>query len=79
MAKHPVPKYKTSKGRSAKRYHSFTHKTQVKLQGIVHLVDCPHCKEKKLNHHVCLNCGYYGDKKILDMEKKIDKITKIKA
>lgn len=79
MAKHPVPKYKKSKPRSKRRYHSFTRKTQVKLQGVVNLVTCTHCNETKLNHHVCLNCGYYGEKKILDMDKKIDKITKVKA
>lgn len=77
--KHPVPKYKTSKGRSGKRYHSFTYHTQVKLQGIVNLNDCPNCKEKKLNHFACANCGYYNEKKIIDMGKKIDKITKVKA
>lgn len=77
--KHPVPKYKKSKSRSAKRYHSFTRLTQVRLEGIVNLVNCSHCKEKRMNHHVCLNCGYYGEKKILNMDKKIDKITKVKA
>lgn len=77
--KHPVPKYKKSKPRSAQRYHSFTHKTQVRLEGMVNLVDCHHCRVKKLNHFVCQNCGYYGDKKIIDMDKEIDKITKVKA
>jgi len=77
--KHPVPKYKKSKSRSAKRYRSFTHKTEVKLSGIVNLVNCPKCKEKKLNHFVCRNCGYYNGKKILDMSKEIEKITKVKA
>lgn len=77
--KHPVPKYKKSKGRSGKRFHSFTRKTQVKLLGVVNLVDCPRCKEKKINHHVCLSCGYYGKKKVIDMAKQVDKITKVKA
>ncbi len=77
--KHPVPKYKKSKGRSGKRYHSFTHHTQVKLKGIVNLNDCTNCKEKKLNHHACPNCGHYNGKKVLDMGKKIDQITKVKA
>ena len=77
--KHPVPKYKKSKSRTLKRYHSFTHHTQVKLQGIVNLVDCPNCKMKKLNHFVCQNCGQYKGKKILDMNKTVEKITKVKA
>ncbi len=77
--KHPVPKYKKSKSRSKKRYHSFTHHTQVRLQGVVNLVDCPNCKSKKLNHFVCPNCGQYKGKKVLDMNKAVEKITKVKA
>ena len=77
--KHPVQKYKKSKGRSGKRYHSFTHHAEVRLKGIVNLVECTHCHEQKLNHHVCLNCGYYGKKKIINMDKQIEKITKVKA
>ncbi len=79
MAKHPVPKYKTPKAKTRTRFHSFTRKTQVKLQGIVNLVDCTTCKEKILNHHVCHNCGMYRGRKVLDMSKQVDKITKVKA
>jgi ribosomal protein L32 len=42
-------------------------------------MDCPSCKQKKLAHHVCKNCGKYNGKKILDMEKVVEKITKVKA
>jgi len=77
--KHPVPKYKKSKSRSSKRHSMFSHLTQVRLQGVVNLVDCPNCKMKKLNHHVCQNCGQYNGKKILDMNKAVEKITKVKA
>ncbi len=77
--KHPVPKYKKSKSRSKKRHSMFMHLTRVRLEGVVNLVDCPNCKSKKLNHFVCPNCGQYRGKKILDMNKQVDKITKVKA
>ena len=79
MAKHPVPKYKTPKSRTRTRFSAFVRKTITKLEGIVNLMDCPDCGQKKLAHHVCKNCGKYNGKTVLDMEKKIDKITKVKA
>lgn len=79
MAKHPVPKYKTPKRKSNSRHSSFVHHSQVKLQGIVNLIDCPNCKQKIINHHVCKNCGQYRGRKVIDMGKQVDKITKVKA
>ncbi len=79
MAKHPVPKYKTPKAHTKSRYSSFKRKAITKLEGIVNLMDCPTCKQKKLAHHVCKNCGKYNKKTILNMEKEVDKITKVKA
>lgn len=35
MAKHPVPKYKTSKSRSKSRHSTFMSRTRVKLMGVV--------------------------------------------
>ncbi len=79
MAKHPVPKYKTPKRKSASRYGAFATKARTRLLGTVNLVDCPNCKQKKLNHHVCKNCGKYGKRQVIDMGKEIEKITKVKA
>lgn len=79
MPKHPVPKQKTPKSRSASRYHTFVQKKVKQLNARVNLVDCPKCKEKRLSHFVCPNCGSYHGKQIIDMEKKIEKVTKIKA
>lgn len=28
-------------------------------------VICPHCKNKKLPHKVCVSCGYYKDQEIV--------------
>jgi len=41
------------------------------------LIKCSHCKQPVLPHRVCLNCGYYKGKKVLDLEEKIK--TKIKS
>lgn len=35
MAKHPVPKYKTTKSRSKTRHSAFMSRTRTKLMGIV--------------------------------------------
>ena len=79
MPKHPVPKQKTPKRRSASRYSTFKRKVLTKLQDRVNLVPCPKCKEKRPAHFVCPNCGTYRNRQVLDLEKKMDKVTKIKA
>lgn len=79
MPKHPVPKKKTSKAKTKKRYQSFQHRTRKQLKDRVHITKCPECGEAKLLHHVCPACGKYKGRQILDLEKKIDKITKVKA
>jgi large subunit ribosomal protein L32 len=77
--KHPVPKYKTPRRKTKNRYASFARKAKVRLEGLVNLVTCPNCKQKKINHHVCKNCGKYGKRQVINMGKEIDKITKVKA
>ena len=79
MAKHPVPKYKKTKRKTRQQHAAFAYKAKVRLIGMVNLIDCPKCKQKTLNHHACKNCGYYKGKKILDLNKEVDKITKVKA
>jgi large subunit ribosomal protein L32 len=56
-----VPKRRTSKARKRKRrsHHALSPPT---------LAECPQCKQQKEPHRVCPNCGYYGEKKILDVE-----------
>lgn len=77
--KHPVPKYKTPKRKTKSRYSKFARLTQVRLEGLVNLVDCPSCKQKMMNHHVCKNCGKYDKRQVIDMGKEIEKITKVKV
>ncbi len=61
MAKHPVPKKRTSRSsRDARRsHHALT---------APNLVACPQCKELKPQHVVCPHCGSYAGKKVLDIE-----------
>ncbi len=34
------------------------------------LTTCPQCKEKKLSHAVCKECGYYKGREVVDVLKK---------
>jgi large subunit ribosomal protein L32 len=79
MAKHPVPKYKTPKRKTKRRYSAFARGVRVKLEGVVNLIECPGCKQKMMNHHACPNCGKYKGRQVIDMSKEVDKITKVKA
>lgn len=79
MAKKPTPKKKLSNDRSNRRYASFVLKTRKRLENEVNLVVCTNCGQKKLNHYICPECGYYDGKRVIGMEKKIEKITKVKA
>ncbi len=64
-----VPKKrKTSSQGKQKRSHD----ALVKIQ----LAKCPKCGEAVLPHNACAVCGYYGDKKVLDVETKLDKKLK---
>lgn len=74
-----VPKKKTSKGRTTRRYHSYKTKQLRRMQKNLTLVACPDCGAMKLNHHVCKTCGKYNGKQIIDMNKNVDKITTLKA
>ena len=54
-----VPKKKTSKSkRNMRRSHDSL--------GISTTSTCSSCNEPVLPHHVCLKCGHYRGKKILD-------------
>ncbi|RLA82386.1 MAG: 50S ribosomal protein L32 [Deltaproteobacteria bacterium] len=56
-----VPKKRTSSARRDKRR---THWKVVPPN----LVPCPQCREPKLPHHVCPNCGTYKGRKVLEVE-----------
>ncbi|MCX6831521.1 MAG: 50S ribosomal protein L32 [candidate division Zixibacteria bacterium] len=48
----PLPKRRHSKQRGRKRRTHYVATAPA-------LVDCLHCGEKKLFHHICPACGYY--------------------
>ena len=56
-----LPKRRHSHQRKNKRRsHDF-----LKVEG---LSLCPQCKEPKLPHRVCKNCGYYGNRQVVEAE-----------
>jgi len=86
MAKHPVPKKKTSRARTSRRYKSFQNRARKKLVNRIQLVKCESCAAPKRAHHVCADCGSYKGKDVLSRpeakaapEVKKEDVTKIKA
>ncbi len=61
----PNPKRRHSKSRTRKRRN--THKKLVESS----LSVCTNCQEKKMPHTVCNFCGYYKDKPVISLEKKV--------
>ncbi|MBI2609613.1 50S ribosomal protein L32 [Candidatus Giovannonibacteria bacterium] len=37
------------------------------------LSKCNHCGFEKLPHVICANCGWYNDRQVIDVLKKLDK------
>jgi large subunit ribosomal protein L32 len=60
MAKHPVPKKKTSK---SKRDMRRSHHALV----VPNLTTCKNCGSKKIQHVVCGSCGYYDGRQVLEV------------
>ena len=57
----PVPKKRTSRSRrDLRRAHDFLVRTYA--------VVCPKCGEPVLRHRVCLACGEYRGKQIVDVK-----------
>jgi len=53
-----VQKRRHSRARGRKR------RTHWKLQPPT-VVECSHCHQPKLSHHICPNCGYYRDEEVV--------------
>ncbi len=58
-----VPKRKTSKARSRRRRAA-----NMKI-ALPKLSLCSNCGTKKLPHRVCLKCGFYKGRVVIDVEK----------
>ncbi|QPJ65861.1 MAG: 50S ribosomal protein L32 [Candidatus Nitrohelix vancouverensis] len=57
----PVPKKRMSKSRQGNR-RSHDH---LKVSAFN---ECPQCHEMKRPHHICLHCGFYKDKEVMEVE-----------
>lgn len=57
----PNPKRRHSKSRRDKR------RTHDRLS-LPSFVPCPQCRQMKLPHHICPNCGFYKGKEVLETE-----------
>ncbi len=57
----PLPKRKYAKARQGERR---SHLGVVKPS----LEECPQCHNAKLTHHVCLTCGSYAGKEVIEIE-----------
>ncbi len=79
MAKRPTPKKQQANSQSSRRYKDFQNKARKRLLNTARLNTCPKCKEAKLQHTACPTCGEYKGRQVLNMDKKVDKITKVKA
>ncbi|MBM3255994.1 MAG: 50S ribosomal protein L32 [Candidatus Moranbacteria bacterium] len=66
-----VPKQKHSKGRTRR---GRAHKKIFPRA----LVKCSHCGKPTVAHQVCPNCGYYKDREVINVLKKIEKYGKRK-
>ncbi|OGJ00139.1 50S ribosomal protein L32 [Candidatus Nomurabacteria bacterium RIFCSPLOWO2_02_FULL_41_9] len=42
----------------------------------VNFFACENCKAKKMSHAVCVTCGFYRGRKVLDLVKKAEKKQK---
>lgn len=56
-----VPKKKKSKARRDAR------RANWKLE-VPNLSECPQCKQPRLPHRVCPNCGYYNGTQVVAVE-----------
>ncbi|PIV90539.1 50S ribosomal protein L32 [Candidatus Gracilibacteria bacterium CG17_big_fil_post_rev_8_21_14_2_50_48_13] len=73
-----VPKKKSSKARTHRRFASFVTRKRNQLEGRTHLMVCDSCGAAKLAHHVCAACGMYKGRQVITVT-KTKKVTKIEA
>ncbi|MGV3724053.1 MAG: 50S ribosomal protein L32 [Actinomycetota bacterium] len=57
----PLPKRKHSHARTTSRRSA---NWKIKIPNVA---DCPRCHAPRLPHHVCLACGFYGNRMVLDV------------
>jgi large subunit ribosomal protein L32 len=60
-----VPKRRVSHARQGERRSHLA-------VGLPRLDECPHCHERKQQHHACPNCGYYACRPTLEIRQPAD-------
>ncbi|MCF7847155.1 MAG: 50S ribosomal protein L32 [Candidatus Gracilibacteria bacterium] len=70
MSKKPVPSKKQCPSSTGSRHGAFVRAKRKKIQNQLVLDDCKKCGAKKRRHFVCKECGWYGDKRVMDPSKK---------
>lgn len=65
----PLPKKRHSKARGRKR------RTHWKIKAS-NLTLCPQCKEPKIPHRVCMVCGFYAGRQVVEIKVKEKKKKK---
>ncbi|MBM3459684.1 MAG: 50S ribosomal protein L32 [Armatimonadetes bacterium] len=60
----PLPKRQHSHARTARRRAA-----NFKLE-LPNVDTCPRCRAPKLPHHVCLSCGFYKNRMVLDVRSR---------
>lgn len=53
------------------RGHTANRRSHHALKAVA-LSDCAHCGAKHRPHHMCLECGYYNGKQVVDMKAKTE-------
>ncbi|MEA3249135.1 MAG: 50S ribosomal protein L32 [Patescibacteria group bacterium] len=66
-----LPVRKTTSSKRRKRSSHFALKS-------TNLAVCPKCKQPKLQHNACANCGTYGGRQVLKLDNPLDKKGKAK-
>ena len=79
MSKRPTPKKQQSHAQTSRRFKTFQNNVRKRLTADANISECPKCHESKLPHHACPTCGSYNNRTVVDREKKMNKITKVKA
>lgn len=57
----PTPKRKTTKSKGRQRAAHWKAEPPA-------YAECPQCRQPKLPHRVCGNCGYYAGRKAIEVE-----------
>jgi len=61
------------------RAHTANRRSHHALKA-ANLSTCSHCGEKHRPHHMCLSCGYYNGRQVMDLEtQKTKRDARIKA